>query len=80
MATALVRGRPATLTGVAVAAGATVTFCVVCTSELVLGTVGLTTAFLSKRRKTKYADLLEDEDEEDTEELEEDFDEETDEE
>ena len=34
----------------------------------------------SKRRKTKYADLLEDEDEEDTEELEEDFEEETDEE
>ena len=41
----LVRGRPATLTGVAVVARIAFVLIVVCVSELVLGTVVLTTAF-----------------------------------
>lgn len=46
----LVRGRPATLTGVAVVAGIAFVLIVVCVSELVLGTVVLTTAFLQLLR------------------------------
>lgn len=47
MATVLVRGRPAALTGVAVVAGVAFVLCVVGASELVLGTVVLTTAFFT---------------------------------